>query len=94
MCTVTVKVDTSWQGGFQASVTIKNTGTTPIDDWYVSWTMPSGVTISQGWNGTFMQSGTTAMVHAPSWNSTLAPGATATAGFLGSNPSSSPPTPT
>jgi hypothetical protein len=38
------------------------------------------------------KSGTTAMIHAASWNAYLAPGATATAGFLGSRSGSSTPT--
>ena len=91
-CTTTVQVDSSWPGGFQATVTVKNTGTAPMADWYGSWTMPTGTAVAQGWSGTFMTSGTTAMVHAPSWATTLAPGATATAGFLASNTAATAPT--
>jgi len=82
-CAGTATVSNSWATGFMGAVTIRNTGTTPMSNWYVSWTVPAGVTVSQGWNGTFMQSGTTVMVHAASWNAYLAPGASADAGFLG-----------
>ncbi|MFI7039729.1 lytic polysaccharide monooxygenase [Microbispora rosea] len=83
-CTATVKLTNTWQGGFQGEVTIKNTGTGPLNGWYVQWQMSNGATITQAWNGTSMQSGPFAMIHAPEWNSSLAPGASATAGFLGS----------
>ncbi|MCG5220053.1 lytic polysaccharide monooxygenase [Streptosporangium sp. KLBMP 9127] len=81
-CTATVTATNTWSNGFQGAVTIKNNGTTPINQWFVQWSMPMGITISQSWNGTHMQSGPTAMIHATTWNATLAPGATATAGFL------------
>lgn len=88
-CEAAVTVDNSWSGGFQATVTITNTGTNPMGNWFVQWTMPDGAQVTQGWEGGFMQSGTTAMVHAPEWRDVLAPGDSASAGFLGS--SSGPP---
>ncbi|MFC4590093.1 lytic polysaccharide monooxygenase auxiliary activity family 9 protein [Sphaerisporangium corydalis] len=91
-CTAEVTLSNSWSGGFQASATIKNTGDAPINNWYIQWTMPTGVTITQAWNGTSMQSGTTGMIHAAAWNAQLAPGATATAGFLGSMTGATAPT--
>jgi predicted carbohydrate-binding protein with CBM5 and CBM33 domain len=88
-CSATAKVTNSWSGGFQGEATITNTGTTPINNWYVQWTMPAGVTLTGAWNGTYMQSGTTAMIHAASWNAVVQPGQSATAGFQG-NASSAP----
>ena len=83
-CTASIRVTNSWSGGYQAEVTITNTGTTPLNDWYVQWMFPPGHTITQAWNGTSMQNGPSAMIHAPSWKPNLAPGESATAGFLGS----------
>ncbi|WP_431879512.1 lytic polysaccharide monooxygenase [Micromonospora marina] len=83
-CRASVHTDNSWSGGFQATVTVTNTGTTTMTNWYASWTFPAGVRLDQVWNGTPMQSGTTAMVHAATWNRVLAPGASVTAGLLGS----------
>ncbi|WP_424531663.1 lytic polysaccharide monooxygenase auxiliary activity family 9 protein [Sphaerisporangium viridialbum] len=91
-CTATVTLENSWSGGFQASATIKNTGSAPINNWYIQWTMPIGTTITQAWNGTSMQSGPTGMIHAATWNATLAPGASATAGFLASTTGAATPT--
>ncbi|MEU7689431.1 lytic polysaccharide monooxygenase [Microbispora hainanensis] len=83
-CTATVKLTNTWPGGFQGEATITNTGTAPLNGWYMQWQMSNGATITQAWNGTSMQSGPFAMIHAPEWNNSLAPGASATAGFLGS----------
>ncbi|WP_172967764.1 lytic polysaccharide monooxygenase [Micromonospora sp. WMMA2032] len=83
-CRASLHTDNSWSGGFQATLTITNTGTTTMTNWYASWTFPTGVRLDQVWNGTPMQSGTTAMIHAASWNRVLAPGASTTAGLLGS----------
>jgi chitin-binding protein len=91
-CSATVTLANSWSGGFQASVAINNTGNAVINNWYVQWTMPAGVTITQAWNGTSMQSGTTGMIHAATWNAQLAPGTTATAGFLASMTGATAPT--
>ncbi|MCC2322192.1 lytic polysaccharide monooxygenase auxiliary activity family 9 protein [Cellulomonas xiejunii] len=79
-CTATVSVQSSWQGGYQASVTVK-AGSAAITGWKVT---VAGATITQAWNGT--ASGST--ITAAAWNGSLAPGATATAGFLGSGSSS------
>jgi len=80
-CTATVEVALRWSGGFQGTVTLTNTGTTALHSWYVAWEMP-GVTLVEVWNGSAMVSGPTAMVHAPSWLSPLAPGQRASVGFL------------
>ena len=40
----------SGTAGYQADVTVRNTGTAPITGWQVSWTLPAGVRITQMWN--------------------------------------------
>lgn len=74
----------SWQGGFQAEVTVRNTGTTPTTGWAVNWTFPNAQTISQIWGGTHTQSGSGVVVRNVGYNGALAPDATTTFGFLGS----------
>ncbi|MEV4630583.1 lytic polysaccharide monooxygenase [Micromonospora sp. NPDC049523] len=90
-CAGSVRVDSSWSGGYQATVTVRNNGTAAVNPWTASWTMPSGNTISQGWNATVSQSGSTATATAPSWGASLAPGASVTIGFISSGSSSPPP---
>ncbi|WP_214416704.1 cellulose binding domain-containing protein [Sphaerisporangium fuscum] len=80
-CSATYKIINSWQGGFGAEVTIRNTGTTTTTDWTVTWTYTAGQTVSQLWNGTATQSGTAVTVKNASYNGTLAAGASTTFGF-------------
>lgn len=92
-CTASYRVTNSWQGGFQAEVTVTNTGSTTINGWRVSWTLPSGQSISQIWNGTLTTSGGNVTVTNVSYNGTLPPpGGGTSFGFLASGPSDSIPT--
>ena len=87
-CTATVKLDNSWQGGFQATVTVKNTGSSVLNPWAATWTMPSGATIGSGWNATLTQSGQVVTAAAPTWSPTLAAGASVSIGFTATGGSS------
>jgi predicted carbohydrate-binding protein with CBM5 and CBM33 domain len=90
-CTAALKIDSSWSGGYQATATIKNTGSAAVSPWTVTWTMPSGSTVSQGWNATVSQTGSTVTATGPTWGSALAPGASASIGFISSgSPSPAP----
>lgn len=50
----TFKIDNKWTGGYTATVTIKNTGETTIENWCVSF--PLKQEISNLWNGTIEKS--------------------------------------
>jgi len=89
-CTATYKQDSSWQGGFQGSLTVKNMTATSINPWNVTWTWPSGVTLGSGWNATVTQSGTSVTAAAPSWAPSLAAGASVTIGFTANGSASAP----
>ena len=91
-CAVAYHVDNSWSGGYTASVTLKNTGTSPLDNWTLGWTAPPGTQITNGWNATLTQSGQQVTAKAPSWAPTLAPGTTATIGFQANGNSTTTPT--
>ena len=82
-CSVTYSVVNQWQGGFQGSVAITNTGD-PWTSWNLTFGFTNGQTLSQGWSGTWAQSGSTVTVTSMSWNGTVANGGTVTTGFLGS----------
>ncbi|TLP57113.1 cellulose binding domain-containing protein [Microbispora triticiradicis] len=83
-CAASYVVTNQWGGGFQAEVTVKNTGTAPISGWTVTWTFANGQQVSQAWNGTVTQSGANVTAKNVSWNGSLAAGATTTLGFLAS----------
>jgi mannan endo-1,4-beta-mannosidase len=91
-CRVAYRVENSWQGGFTAAVTLTNTGAQPIPAWTLAWTATAGQGLVNGWNATVTQSGGTVTAQAPSWQASLAAGASWTFGYQGSGPST--PTPT
>ena len=92
-CSVQYVVTNQWSGGFGASVTINNTGSTTINGWTLRWTFANGQTITQLWNGNYTQSGGTVSVTNLSYNGTIAPGGNTNFGFNASwNGSNSAPT--
>ena len=68
-----------------------NTGSAVVAPWQLRFTVPGGVGIANGWNGTFSQAGTVVTVGAPAHATSLAPGASATVGFVASGPASPAP---
>jgi acetylxylan esterase len=81
-CTATYSVVNQWQGGFQANVTVTN-GSSARSSWQVGWTFPNGQTITQLWNGTPTQSGSSVTVRNVSFNGNLAAGQSTSFGFTG-----------
>jgi endoglucanase len=89
-CGVSYKQDNAWPGGFQGSLTVKNTGSSAVNPWATTWIWPAGVTLGSGWNATVTQSGTTVTAAAPSWSTSLAAGASVTIGFTANGAASAP----
>ncbi|MBO0869520.1 MAG: cellulose binding domain-containing protein [Micromonosporaceae bacterium] len=83
-CSATYTTTSSWQGGYQAQVTVKNTGSSATTGWTVTVTNPSGQSIAQLWDGT-LTNGNPATVRNAPYNGSLAPGATTTFGYLGNS---------
>jgi len=83
LCTATYRTITSWQGGFQGEVTV-SAGTTAVSGWTTSFSPGASVTISQAWNGVYLQSGTLSVVRNATWNRQLTPNTSTTYGFIGS----------
>ena len=63
-----------WSGGFGASLTITNTGTTSINGWSLQFSFPNGQTITQLWNGSYTQSGANVTITSLSYNGSISPG--------------------
>ncbi|WP_244667060.1 cellulose binding domain-containing protein [Myceligenerans indicum] len=72
----------AWEGGYQAEVTVTATSD-GLDGWLTRFTL-SGSGITQLWNGEPQGTTGTVAVGNVSWNGALAPGASATYGFIGS----------
>ncbi|MDT9684501.1 cellulose binding domain-containing protein [Streptomyces sp. TRM76323] len=72
-----------WGSGFAGQWTVKNTGTTAISGWTVSWDFPAGTSVASAWDATVTNSGTRWTAKNASYNGTLAPGASVSFGFNG-----------
>ncbi|WP_308250019.1 lytic polysaccharide monooxygenase auxiliary activity family 9 protein [Sphaerisporangium fuscum] len=89
-CSATFKTTGNWSGGYQAEVTVKNTGTAAINGWTVGWTLPSGTTVNSLWNGTYTVSGSSIAVKNANYNGNLAAGGSTTFGYVASGSAGSP----
>jgi mannan endo-1,4-beta-mannosidase len=93
-CHVNYSVVNQWPGGFQAAVTLDNTGTTVWSSWTLTWTFAHGQTVTQMWNGTATQSGANVKVTNLSYNGSVAAGGSYNGiGFTGTWNNSSNATP-
>lgn len=90
-CQVTYSITSQWPGGFGANITIQNTSSSAWTNWSLAFTFPaSGQAVTQGWNGTFSQSGQNVTVTNMSWNGSVAANASVNPGFNGSWTGSNP----
>jgi endoglucanase len=87
-CSAAYSLVNSWTGGFQAQVTLTNTGSAAISSWALSWTFPGDQQISSLWNASYVQSGEKVTATAEAYNSTIAPSGSVTVGFTGTYTSS------
>jgi len=89
-CSGTFAVTSSWSGGYQGALTVKNTGTTALSSWKLTVGFPAGVTVTNMWNG--INTGTTGTVTVANepYNGSVAPGGTVTVGFIANGPTTAP----
>ncbi|MEU5986016.1 glycoside hydrolase family 48 protein [Streptomyces sp. NPDC047434] len=78
-CSVDYRTN-DWGSGFTADVTLTNRSTTALDGWTLGYAYTGDQKLTNGWNGTWTQSGKTVSVTHAGWNRTVAPGAAVTAG--------------
>ena len=80
-CTATESITNSWSGGFQASVTVTNTGTSAINAWTVTGTFPGSQTLVNSWNATVTQSGAQVTAANASYDGSIPAGGSTTWGM-------------
>lgn len=88
-CSAVYQTVSSWPGGFQGQVTV-TAGDSAISGWTAGWTLSSGQSITDLWNGALSTSGSAVTVHNLSYNGSLAAGASTTFGFTASGTPSTP----
>ncbi|GAB3800408.1 hypothetical protein GCM10027605_15880 [Micromonospora zhanjiangensis] len=79
-CAVDYAVN-AWNTGLTASIKITNRGTSAINGWTLSFTLPGGQTITSGWNATYSGSAGPVTARNVAYNATLAPGGSTDIGF-------------
>jgi endo-1,4-beta-xylanase len=82
-CHVTYVKASEWAGGFVANLTINNTGSTTINGWTLAFTFPGDQKITNAWNATFTQTGTSVTLTNLSYNATISPAGNTSLGFQG-----------
>jgi endo-1,4-beta-xylanase len=90
-CTASYHLDNTWSGGFQATVTVTNRGSSSLSGWTVGLTLASGQSIGSLWNGVNTGTSGAVTVRNAAYNGTLAPAASTTFGFTANGNGSSAP---
>ena len=80
--TVTFTRTSQWPGGYVASFTVHNDTESPVTGWQVAFDLPAQTTITSHWNATLHRDGDRYVFTDAGWNARLAPGASATFGWL------------
>ena len=72
-----------WTGGFVANVTVANTGSTPLNGWALTFTLPSGQTVANSWNTTLTGSSGAVTARNVAHNGAIPANGSANFGFQG-----------
>lgn len=78
---VLFSVGNTWGGGYGATISITNGGSTGIDGWSLEFT--GGPEVASLWNGTYTLAGELATIEDLGWNGTIAAGDSVSIGFSG-----------
>jgi Cellulose binding domain len=81
-CSATYTVTSSWSGGYQADVTLRNNSGSTVNAWSVAFTFPGTQQVSNSWNAQVTQSGQLVVARNASYNGTLASGASTSFGMI------------
>ncbi|GAA2423956.1 glycoside hydrolase family 48 protein [Streptomyces glaucus] len=87
-CSVDYRTN-DWGSGFTAELSLTNRGTDTIDGWTLTYSYAGNQKLTNGWNGTWSQSGRSVTVKNAAYNGTIAAGKAVTTGaqftYSGSN---------
>ena len=88
-CSATYSVQSQWNTGFTGQVTVSCSGAS-LSSWKANWTFGAGQQITQAWNATCTQSGSSVSCANASYNGSVPDGGSVTFGFNGSWSGSNP----
>ncbi|WP_280698794.1 cellulose binding domain-containing protein [Kitasatospora sp. GP82] len=72
----------TWENGYTGQYLVTNPGGKAIEDWTLSFDLPSGAKIDSLWNATFTAAGQHITVKPQSWSRRIEPGRTVEVGFV------------
>jgi endoglucanase len=73
-CQISYRIVNQWNTGFQAAITIHNTGSSALNHWTLTWTFANHQQITNLWNGNESQSGASVTVANASYNGSIPAG--------------------
>src|SRR5205823_490150 len=79
--TATFAKDQDWGTGYGGSYTINNGTTSTINGWTLEFDLPANNSVASLWNATYTTAAPHVTVKHPSWQATIAPGASYHFGF-------------
>ncbi|MFD8300756.1 endo-1,4-beta-xylanase [Streptomyces sp. NPDC059690] len=88
-CSATYSVQSQWNTGFTGQVTVSCSGAS-LSSWKANWTFGAGQQITQAWNATCTQTGSSVSCANASYNGSVPDGGSVTFGFNGSWSGSNP----
>jgi hypothetical protein len=71
-----------WPAGYVGNITIRNDTAVTLDGWRVEFDLAAGTRVTSSYSGVFARSGDHYTVRNETWNGTLAPGSSATFGWV------------
>ncbi|KKJ93778.1 esterase [Micromonospora sp. HK10] len=71
----------AWNTGLTTDVTITNTSSAPVNGWSLAFTLPSGQTITGGWNATYAPASGAVTARNVSYNATIPANGSVSIGF-------------
>lgn len=80
--TADFRTTSTWEGGYQGTFTIKNSGTAPISGWTVGFDLPATTSVTTHWDSLLTRQGTWYDFRNAGYNGTLAPGASTSFGWV------------
>ncbi|MEU0877216.1 cellulose binding domain-containing protein [Lentzea sp. NPDC005914] len=82
-CAVSYRVTYRWNSGYNADVTITNTGNRPISGWTLRWKFTRGQIVTDMWNATAKQSGADVSATNVSYTADIPVGGRQVVGYTG-----------
>lgn len=74
--------ENAWSSGYVGRITVDNDGAAAMATWRVEFDLPAGTTVAHHWNAVLSRSGTHHVFTPAHWNSTIAPGASTSFGWV------------